>query len=296
MAELPKVTFCMIVFNGDYVLKQVLESVYPYAHKIVIVDGVVKYFADKGFTGSVDNTISIIKNFPDPEGKIVLHEKVVCSEKTELCQKFMESVPTDTEFVWCLDSDEVFKGDEILKVFSVLKERSPYSVSFRSTTFFGGFDHYLTGFENQVGFKRILKYEAGCTYTQHRPPTLSCERADGLHIGSDEMADVYGVNMYHYSYVYAKQVRDKVAYYKEAVSKDNCIDGYFENIWMKWVTGSAEAKSIIETEWRGVHEFRPAYRGDCFTAPFIGNHPDPILRDYAKLENRRLKQLTEALK
>ncbi len=38
-----KITFGMIVFNGNYVLEEVLASVYPYAHQILIAEGPVQF-------------------------------------------------------------------------------------------------------------------------------------------------------------------------------------------------------------------------------------------------------------
>ena len=65
-----KVAFGMIVLNGDYVLEECLNSVYDYASQILIAEGPVKYWQDKGLTSSTDNTNYILDNFPDPKNKI----------------------------------------------------------------------------------------------------------------------------------------------------------------------------------------------------------------------------------
>lgn len=49
-----KISFGMIVFNGNYVLRECLESIYPYAHEILIAEGPVKYWQDLGYTTSTD--------------------------------------------------------------------------------------------------------------------------------------------------------------------------------------------------------------------------------------------------
>jgi len=288
-----KITFAMIVFNGDYVLKQLLESIYPFAHKIIIVDGVVKYWAERGFSGSIDKTIDIIKSFPDKEHKIILHEKVVRYEKTELCQVYMNDVPDDTDYLWCIDSDEIFKSEDIEKTIKLLQDKQPHSLSFTSRTFFGGFDRYLTGFERNVGFKRVLKFEKGCCYVEHRPPRLSTENvSEPIHISASETLDK-GIEMYHYSYVFACQVKEKIQYYKEAVSFQNAIDDYFTILWMRWVTGNDEEKLLIEQKYNGVHEFIPSIRGECFTAKFNDTtHPKFILRDMKELKMKFYIQLS----
>jgi glycosyltransferase involved in cell wall biosynthesis len=286
-----KITFACIVFNGNYVLKQLIESIYPYAHKIVFVDGVVKFWADRGYDGSNDGTADVIANFPDPENKIVLHRNIVAAEKTELCNIFMESVPSDTDYLWCIDSDEIFKPEDIEKTIEILKARSPHYVSFKSNTFFGGFDHVLGGFEAEHNFKRLLKFESGCKYVQHRPPTLSTENVPNpLHITGVEMSQQYGVEMYHYSYTFAKQVYEKIQYYKGSVSKENCIDNYFDEIWLKWVL-NPELRAEIEDKYNGVHEFIPSYRGECRTIPFTGTHPQVIAKDMESLIEKFKTQL-----
>ena len=285
-----KIAFCCIVFNGDFVLKQLLESIYPYANQIIIVDGVVDYWAKLGFTGSVDETISIIENFPNPDGKIVLLKNQVAKEKTELCRKFMPFIAEDTDYIWCIDSDEIFKGVDIEKVIELLKEINPTSVSFQSNTFFGGFDHIMGGFERDHNFKRILKYEKGCTYVDHRPPTLSVP--NDRPFSGKQLFERTGVEMYHYSYVSPYQVYDKMQYYKAAVSMHNCIPDYFEQIWLRRVEKPQDRK-LIEDKWLGVHEFIPSYRGECRTMIFKGEHPEPIKRDMELLKLKFNEQLRE---
>ena len=65
-----KIAFGMIVFEGDYVLKQCLEQVYPFASQILIAEGPVSYWQRQGRTTSLDDTNKILDEFPDPENKI----------------------------------------------------------------------------------------------------------------------------------------------------------------------------------------------------------------------------------
>jgi glycosyltransferase involved in cell wall biosynthesis len=287
-----KITFAGIVFNGNYVLEQLIESIYPYAHKIIFVDGVVDFWAQKGYNGSNDGTIDIIQNFPDPDKKIILHKNIVAKEKTELCKVYMDSVPDDTDYLWCIDCDEIFKPEDIEKTIKVLEERNPHSVGFKSNTFYGGFDYVLGGFEAEHSFKRLLKYEKGCTYVEHRPPTLSTENVPNpIYINSEEMSR-FGIEMYHYSYVFPKQVYEKILYYKAAVSKHLCIDNYYYDIWLQWVK-YPEKRQQIEDTYNGVHEFIPSYRGECRTQLFTGNHPSVIQKDLDALKEKLNKQLND---
>ena len=74
IGESMRIAFGMIVFNGNYVLEEVLTSVYPYAAQILIAEGPVKFWQDQGFSTSTDGTNEVLHNFPDPDGKIkVVH-------------------------------------------------------------------------------------------------------------------------------------------------------------------------------------------------------------------------------
>lgn len=275
---MPKITFAIIILNGDFVLHELLTSIYPYAHKIVVSEGSVGYWKEKGITTSTDQTNDILHSFPDPENKLhVVHGTY--KEKTELCRAFMPFVPNDTDYLWCIDSDEIFKDKDIEKVIQFLKERKPSTVGFQSNTFFGGLERTLTGFEKNHSFRRLLKYHPDCIYNTHRPPTLTLDgkELNGDHVKGRELFQLTGVEMYHYSYVFPRQVREKIEYYENAViKKGHCIPNYYEDVWLRWVLGDESQKKEVEDKYNGVHEFSPNVRGECRTQVFNGTHPKVI--------------------
>lgn len=271
-----KIAFGMIVFNGDYVLQECLESVYPYATQILISEGPVRYWQDEGYTTSTDRTNEILDTFPDPDNKItVVHGQF--EEKDEECRAYMPYMRDDIDYIWNLDSDEIYKPEDIEKIIQLLEDEQYTSVGVRSCSFYGGFDYHIGGFElNRDNFLRIFKVYPNSTWKTHRPPTiLPPEGTSTLpekHLDSDTLWEQHGVQMYHYSYVFPRQVREKIAYYRAKVSRENCHPNYYEDIYLPWVRG---VKSV-ERSWRGVHEFRPESRGDAYTQKFEGTHPDVI--------------------
>jgi len=289
-----KIAFGMIVFEGDYVLKQCLEQVYPYAEQILIAEGPVKYWQDKGRTTSMDSTNDIIDNFPDPDNKItIVHSQY--SEKDDQCKAYMKHINDDIDYIWNLDSDEVYKSKDMESIIKVLQQYKPTSVGIQSCSFYGGLTNYLTGFElNQDNFLRIFKYEKGSTWLTHRPPTIKYN-ADIVkrHMNSKQLFDLTdGAQMYHYSYVFPRQVKTKIDYYKAKVSMNKCIDNYFENVYLPWVAG----KNVeVEKTYMGVHEFKPEYRGPCYTKRFEGTHPKAIKRDIQELVSICRKQYGEVI-
>lgn len=305
-----KLSFGLICFNADFFLKQVLESIYPFAYKICIAEGPVKYWQDKGYMHSMDGTIPILKHFSDPQQKItVIHSKY--AEKTEQCRAWFKYVPDDTDYVFCVDADEVHKPEHIESLIQFLEKEQPTSVGFKSDTFYGGFDRMIGGFERDHSFKRVLKYERGCEYVTHRQPTLGHFNIvsdplirdidkikiiiSGNDITGNQLYEATGITMPHYSYVSPKGVYEKLQYYEDSViSKGNCIPNYFEDVWLRWVKSSANGRKEVEARWKGVQEFRPEKRGEAYTLPaFNYKHPHVIERDMELLKDKFYDQLSE---
>lgn len=290
-----KLTFGIIVFNGDFFLKQVLENIYPHAHKICIAEGPVDWWQKQGYTHSTDDTNTILRTFPDPENKIsIVHGQY--REKDDQCRAWFSMVPGDTDYVFCTDADEIHP--DIPKIVDFLKKEQPTSVGFKSNSFFGGFDRIIGGFEQEHSFKRILRYEKGCTYRTHRQPTLALNGKDivGKDILGPDLYKATGIEMWHGSYVSPQMVYDKIRYYEGAViSKGNCIPSYFRDVWMAWVLGDEPTRQQIEQRWKGVQEFMPSARGECFTLPFTGEHPEVIRKYMPELQEKFNKQLQQFL-
>lgn len=293
-----KIAFGMIVFEGDYVLRECLEQVYPFAEQILIAEGPVSYWQRQGRKTSTDRTNDIIDNFPDPDKKIsIVHSQY--DEKDDQCRAYMQFIKPDIDYLWNLDSDEIYKKEDLQKMVEFLKKEKPTSVGVQSCSFYGGFNHFLTGFEHKRdNFLRIFRYVNGSTWLTHRPPTVQYPSGINIpkkHISSDELFELTGVQMYHYSYVFPDQVFRKINYYKDSVSRQNCIDNYFETVYLPWVISSNEKRQKIEKGYKGVHEFKPEIRGECFTEKFVGTHPESILKNMKELLNNFNEQLKKYL-
>ena len=287
----------MIVFEGDYVLESCLESVYPYASQILISEGPVKFWQDQGRTTSTDKTNEILKNFPDPDNKItVVHGQF--SEKDDQCNAYMNHLNDDIDYVWNLDSDEVYKKEDIQKIIEILEEHEYSSVSVRSASFYGGFDRIMGGFEEQKNnFMRIFRVCPGATWLTHRPPTIKYPNTytgpTNKHLDSEELYFNHGIQMYHYSYTFPLQVKNKLEYYKAKVSRERCVDNYYENIYSPWVNGDLDKKFEVEVQNMGVHEFKKETRMSCFTKSFVDEHPESIKNRWSELNARLQKEIKE---
>jgi hypothetical protein len=292
-----KISFGMIVFNGGYVLKENLESIYPFAENIVITEGPVSHYRKLGFTKSTDNTIEIIKNFPDPENKIKLISGQWIS-KDDMCNAYAPHLKGD--FVWHVDSDELYKQEDMKSVIKYLTDHKEcYSMAFKLRSFYGGLDRYISGFEENFEVHRIQRIIPGkSTWLTHRPPTMiwpptgkKCR--DMGHVGFHTTGS-WGIRIYHYSHVFPEQVKAKMAYYYNRDPR-GIIQDYWNKLYVPWMRAKTEKEKLqIEQPTKGVQEWLPHRRGSAFTAKFTGQHPDSIkksINDLKKRINKELKDL-----
>lgn len=294
----------MIIFDGDFILKQCLDAIYPFASQIMIAEGPVKFWQNCGHTTSSDQTNRILDNFPDSKNKIdVIHGQF--EEKDDQCKAYMHLLKKDASYIWNIDSDEIYKPEDVEKIIKLLRDEKYTSIGVRPYSFYGGFDHYITGWEEKKDqFLRIFKIYPGSEWVTHRPPTIKHNVENILepkHLDSDRLYNEHGIRMHHYSYVFPRQVFNKIAYYKAAVSKDKCIDDYFRNVYLPWVQGDELEREMIEQGYKGVHEWKPEFRSETMTAKFEGTHPavimkeKPILETKFKLELERVTAVLEKI-
>ena len=288
-----KIAFGIIVFNGNNTLEESLKTIYPYASQILIAEGPVKFWQDHGFTTSTDGTNEMLDNFPDPDNKItIVHSQY--SEKLEQTNAYMKYIHDDIDYLWNLDSDQVFKNQDIVDVVRILrKSKNTYTlVKFSSLTFFGGFDRYMTGFEEAAGFPGLFRVYPGSRWEKHRYPKMKHKRRplrDKVLTAKELSAK--GIRLYHYSAVFALHVSQKIKYYTELIGKGVIINNYFNDVWRAWINGDESTRIKIENKYQGVHEFKPHKRGPAFTAKFTGSHPMIIQENMDKLMGKFHEQL-----
>lgn len=291
-----RVTAAMIVLNGDHVLQQSLESIYNFVDEILIAEGPVKFWQERGVERSTDLTIDIIKNFKDPANKIRFVSSKF-SEKDEQFAAALSLMQGNPDYLLQVDADEVWTQESLINLESLLRSKSPISVGIHSHSFVGGFDRVISGFEEKTdNFLRVFKWENGCKFVTHRPPTIAYRdgsRTCGTtHIDSDEARDLFDISMCHYSYVWPSQVKSKIEYYRSKVSMQNCIPDFYQSYWLPWTkTDRIDEKWSIESKILGMHEFKPEVRGPAFTKTFKGAHPLSIQKSMTALNNRIKKEL-----
>jgi hypothetical protein len=289
-----KIDFCMIVHNGMPFIEWNLEAIYPFANRIIIVEGPVRIMRDLGFGPSSDGTIETVKSFPDPEGKIILESRSDWKEKDDMIRAQEKHFAGNWLFE--VDVDEFYHPEDMKMVFKWLESHPEcYSMSFRLNTFFGRFDRTIGGFEAEFEVHRLFRLSPGARWLTHRPPTLlwaptgkTC-REMGHADGTKEL----GVRIYHISHAPPRRMKWKADYYAKLSS--SILPGYYDKVYVPWMRARTdEERMAVERQYKGVQEFKPQCRSEAYTLPFTGKLP-PVLEKnrcvFEQLINQQCKEL-----
>lgn len=286
MKTYPRISFGIIVLNGEPFVRYNLRALYRFAHEIIIVEGAVQAaseFATKD-GHSIDGTLETLYQFKaeeDDKDKIqIVTRDGFWTEKKEMSLAYAERASGD--YLWQVDIDEFYKAKDVQMVMEMLADDPEISaISFKTLTFWGGFNYLCGGWYLSRGaetFHRLYRWGPGFRYVSHRPPQV--QNASGLNmhcrkwITSNQLAKK-GIFLYHYALVFPKQVKDKCHYYKVAP-------------WAKREKMMAWAEKSyfnLERPFR-VHNI---YEFPSWLERFEGNHPEQIVRLQSDIINNRIE-------
>lgn len=233
-ATMPRVTFGMIVLNGEPFTRYNLRALYPFAHQIIVVEGAAPAAtASANPQGhSTDDTLAVLRDFQareDPEGKLLIvtaedeghPDGFWPGEKDQQSQAYARRATGD--YLWQVDSDEFYRPEDVAAVLAMLRaDPTIAGASFKQLTFWGGFDYTVDGWYLRRGaaiYQRLFRWGPGYRYVTHRPPTV--HDTDGRSMRDLRWMDgailaARGIRLYHYSLVFPGQVLRKSAYYGAA--------------------------------------------------------------------------------
>ena len=234
----PRVTFGVIVLNGEPFLRYNLQALYPLAHQIIVVEGACMSAASLATKDghSTDGTLETLRRFrevDDLEDKLIVVKAEdegkpngFWEEKDEMSQAYARLITGD--WLWQVDSDEFYFAKDMRFVLDIVKSDSEISaVSFPFIQFRGGFAYREDGLYfryRQPCVHRLFRWRKGYQYVKHRPPTVLDEQGRDLRslkwISYRRMRQA-GVYMHHYSCVFPKQAQQKVGYYAHVSWSDS---------------------------------------------------------------------------
>ncbi len=229
-----KISFGIIVFNGEPFTRYCIRALYSHAHEIIIAEGACegsRGTAD-GEGHSDDGTLELlreIKKNEDGENKITIvtaedegyPNGFWPGEKHEQSRAYAKRATGN--YLWQVDIDEFYKDEDIESIKKVLEcDPEITAISFKQHQFWGGFDYLVDSWLLKRGaeeFHRLFKWGPGYKYISHRPPTVTNDHeADmrGIKWLRAKQTKKMGIYLYHYSFVFPKQVMEKADYYKNA--------------------------------------------------------------------------------
>lgn len=280
MAEFPKITFGIIVLNGEPFTRYCLRSIYPFAHEIIVVEGghedARSVCTPDGH--SIDGTLETLYKFKkeeDPENKLIIitrngfwpKKDELGRDRTPQSRAYAEKATGD--YLWQIDIDEFYKKEDMERVVSILKNNpSITAISFIQKSFWGDIHYISDSWFLRRGARschRIFKWGEGYRYITHEPPTVIDENNKDLrqkkwvNARSTKRKKIY---MYHYSLLFPWQVEQKVKIYKDEKPQ------YFAEM----VNWASENYFKITNPYR-IHN---VYTYPSWLVRYKGTHPEQI--------------------
>lgn len=237
----PRVSFGIIVLNGEPFTRFCLRSLYPFAHQIIVVEGAHEEAGSVATEDghSVDGTLEELYRFQreeDPLGKVeIVTRDGFWPMRDELgrCKTVQSRAYADRatgDYLWQVDIDEFYLARDMERVLAVLTDDPTITaVSFHQRAFWGRPAYEVDGWPLRRGkrvYHRLFKWGPGYRYVTHQQPTVADEQGRDLRQlhwlrpGSPQLDGVY---LYHYSLLFPWQVEQKSIIY-EHQNPEGCAD------------------------------------------------------------------------
>jgi hypothetical protein len=253
-----KIVISILAYNCEPFIASCLASIYDFADKIVVVEGSLERARIYGSRSS-DNTINIVKRFPDPKNKISLffmnkHEH----DHRNIALKFCN----EGDWYFTVDQDEIYKEHDLANLRKIIeKDKNTFMFRFWWYNFYFNFRIYM----KEVSPPRLFKVLKGCRFVRRN----SMVTKDGLPYEKlkNKILPADKIIMYHYGYIW--NVRQKGAFY----GKDGLE--WYETVLKKFTWKNRQAIYKINAKRTkgkpGIH-----LHGGGMLKSFKGKHPDAM--------------------
>ncbi len=248
MSDSLKISFGMIVLNGEPFIRYNLRALYPYAHQIIVVEGASPFAAACATLDghSTDGTLQALwafKRHEDPMNKVVIvtaqdegHQDGFWQEKDEMSKAYAKRATGN--YLWQVDSDEFYHEEQMSRLMDLLVKERPDAVSFPMLTFWGNTKYVTDSFylirDNAREYHRLFAWGQGYSYATHFPPTVLDEHgidARRKHWLRARQLERNGIFLYHYSLLFPHQVYNKASYY--TAREKNAMDAWEDTVYRR---------------------------------------------------------------
>ena len=228
----PRITFGIIVLNGEPFTRYCLRSLYPWAHEIIVVEGACPGASTVATPDghSTDETIDVVRTFmqsEDPDDKVHLvtaedagHPNGFWPEKDAMSQAY--AARATGNYIWQVDIDEFYSSHTFSVIYDYLLE-SYDAVVIPTRTYWGALDVEVDTYYHKVydqgDFRRVFAWHPEFHYATHRPPTVLDANgisANHKRVVTARMLRAKGAFLHHYALLFPHQVGAKGAYYDNA--------------------------------------------------------------------------------
>jgi len=259
---------CYIVLNEEEFIQPSIESIYPLADRIIVVEGGNDYAVAAGLCGadkrSADATIEKIRTVADPENKIELIQGA-WRDKTEQRQAYAERLKPG-DWMLLMDGDEVFYEAGLWRL-SYLMHGGQDVLRPMFDLFWNDFRTVGTGVWDNYPQAKAIRWREGYHYSDHNCPS----DANGNLIVHGQGHGLICERLYaHYAWVKPiEKLRRKAAYYeRQPGARERIRPDYMDRVFLPW-----RERPLEIAEEFGTHPF-----GGGGAALFDRKHPEPIRR------------------
>jgi glycosyltransferase involved in cell wall biosynthesis len=279
--KLPRITFGIIVLNGEPFIRYCLRSIYPFAYEIIVVEGghedAKSVCTCDGH--SIDTTLETLYRFQaeeDPEDKLTIvtrngfwpKKDELGRDRTPQSRAYAERASGD--YLWQIDIDEFYREKDMEYIIKMLQTNPDITaVTFPTYTFWGGINYVSDSWALRRGaqfYNRLFKWSVQYKYLTHEPPTVVDEQGRNLQqkvwISGDRMKRKK-IYMFHYSLLFPWQVQQKTKVYRDEKPDD------FSEV-VKWAQNNYFK---LGNPYR-VHNI---YQLPSWLQRFRGNHPQQVV-------------------
>ena len=227
----PRVSFGIIVFNGEPFTRYCLRALYPFAHEIIVVEGGHEGTAAVATPDghSTDGTLESIQAFladEDPEHKVRLVTRdgfwpmtdELGRRRTAQSRAYAELATGD--YLWQVDIDEFYLPQDMQRVLDMLaSDPCITQVSFPFVEFWSRPTYQLGSSRllRRGQVHRLFKWAPGYRYVTHQPPIVHDDQdrdLRDLQWVRPETMERMGIRMYHYSHLLPSQMEQKAHVYR----------------------------------------------------------------------------------